>query len=412
MLDPKFLMLCHRVPYPPDKGDRIRSYRLLRQLTSLGGVDLGFLTDEPVPPRTQSHLREICDRVTFASVAGWQRWARASWYHLTGRSVTDGLFHSARFGKTVDGWLRQTPYDAIVTYSSAVLQYVLDRGLDDRLVVDLVDVDSQKWFDYARRAHPPLSWPLRAEGERVRQIERRASQAEAVVLISEAEAKLYREFCPDANIVIATNGVALDYFQPQAAEERPICLFVGYLDYRANVLGLEWFCREVWPGLRARFPEAVFEIVGRNPTKAVRKLARHPGVEIIGPVEDVRAYLAAARVVVVPLRVARGIQNKVLEAMSMGKAVVATPVALEGISAVVSDDVLCADTPADWVEAVDSLWRDPSRRQQIGRNARNFVETHHDWDNCLRPLLNILSRSKSPEPSLQPVSITEDVREK
>lgn len=395
------LFLCHRVPYPPDKGDRVRSYRLLRQLGDLGEVDLAFLTDEPVSGAARRHLREHCRQVASSPMGGWRRWPRAAWFRLRGRSATNGLFYSRALRQTIDGWLRQTDYDAVVCFSSSVLQYVLGRGVEHKLVVDLVDVDSQKWLDYAARNRPPLSWVFRGEARQVRRLEQRAAAGRAVGLVSEAEAELYRSIAPGANVVAATNGVDLEYFHPApapcATAIAPNCLFVGYLDYRANVLGLQWFCREVWPELRRRFPEAVFRIVGRNAVAAVKELSMLSGVELVGAVDDVRPYLAAAAAVAVPLPVARGIQNKVLEAMAAGKAVVATTAALEGIACTHEHDALRADTPKEWIAALSTVWMDQGVQASLGANARRYVEQYHHWSQCLRPLIEAVAEL---EPSM------------
>jgi glycosyltransferase involved in cell wall biosynthesis len=205
-----------------------------------------------------------------------------------------------------------------------------------------------------------------------------------VVLVTGAEADLYRRSCPGAPVETIPNGVDLNFFRPTPATSGPSgCVFVGQLDYRANVLGLEWFCREVWPAIRAQRSEATFEIVGRNPTAAVRSLGTLPGVWVVGPVADVRPRLACARVVVVPLPVARGVQNKVLEALAMGRAVVASPAALEGLDLVPGRDALVAASGDDWARCIAELWDDPDRRDELGRNGRRFVETHHHWETCL-----------------------------
>ncbi len=377
------LFLAHRVPYPPDKGDRIRSYHLLQHLWKLGRVHLGFITDEPISPVTMEYLSQRCHRVTYAAVTGVRRWAGASLGFVGGKSVTEGLFYSARFQQTIDEWMADTEFDTVVCFSSAVMQYVARRGLEQRVIADLVDVDSQKWFDYAIQARPPLSWLFRIEGNRVRRIEKDAARNRKVVLITEAEADVYRRFCPTANIKVVTNGIDLKYFAPCETSENYSCVFVGYLDYRANVLGLQWFCEHVWPRLQARFPAAQFQVVGRNAVSAVTKLGEIAGVRVVGEVPDVRPHVAAAGVVVVPLTVARGIQNKVLEAMSMGKAVVVSPAALNGIPAHTGRDLLCAKTPDEWVENIATLWMNKSTRQEIGLAARRYAETYHDWHTCL-----------------------------
>jgi polysaccharide biosynthesis protein PslH len=248
----------------------------------------------------------------------------------------------------------------------------------------MVDVDSQKWFDYAERAGGPKAALYRLEGRRVRTLERTAARARSVTFATEAEAGLYRGYCPEARVEAIMNGVDLDYFRPPSdVEESGKLVFVGQLDYRANVLGLNWFCREAWPAIRDRLPEASFQIVGRDPVAAVRRLGTMPGIEVVGAVPDVRPYLASARVVVVPLPVARGVQNKVLEAMAMGRPVVGSAAALEGIPLLEGRDALAATAPPDWVRCIAGLWDDPARRGELGRNARRYVEANHRWEACL-----------------------------
>lgn len=380
----RILMLVHRVPYPPDKGDRIRSYHLLEHLTRLGRVDLAYLSDEPAAADALKVPGKLCRRVEGVPVSRLWRWVRAARSLALGRSLTEGLFESPALRSLVERWLDETAYDAVVCFSSAMLPYVLGRGLEPRLIVDLVDVDSRKWWDYAERATGPKAALFRLEGRRVRVLERAAGSARAVVLVTGAEADLYRRSCPEAPVETIPNGVDLDYFRPTpGTAETSGCVFVGQLDYRANVLGLEWFCREAWPAIRARRPEATFEIVGRNPGASVRSLGALPGIRVVGQVADVRPHLAMARVVVAPLPVARGVQNKVLEALAMGRAVVASPAALEGLALVRGRDALVAASGDDWAVCLDALWDDPGRRDELGRNGRRFVETRHHWETCL-----------------------------
>jgi glycosyltransferase involved in cell wall biosynthesis len=175
------------------------------------------------------------------------------------------------------------------------------------------------------------------------------------------------------------------------------CVFVGALDYRPNIDGACWFVREVWPEIRRRRAAARLLLVGRRPAPAVRRLADAPGVEVIGQVPDVRPYVAEAAVVVVPLRLARGVQNKVLEALAMGKATVASPQSLAGLLAHGAVPVLEASTPGEWVDAVVGLMDDPGRRRQLGREGRRYIEEFHGWDRCLEPLGSILGLSRGPD---------------
>lgn len=389
---PKILILAHRVPYPPDKGDRIRSYHLLRYLASRGSVHLGYLTDEGDCHQTTEALEGLCEYVFTGQIGRWQRCAQGSTSLLAGKSITEGWFYSAPFQREVDRLISTHRYDAVTCMSSSTLQYVRRHALEDRLVCDLVDVDSEKWLDYSRQGRAPMSWLFRIEGDRVRRIERQAADSCAVVLSTEREAACYRELFPHAAVQAVKNGIDLDYFTPRENEERQGCIFVGYLDYRANVLGLEWFCKEIWPALVQRQSGATFKVVGRNPTRAVNRLQQVPGVEVVGPVPDIRPLIAETSVVVVPLPIARGIQNKILEAMAMRKAVVTSQAASKGVAARSGREIVHATSPQEWIEAISNLWNDTTKRREIGRQARLFVESHHHWDHCLAPIGRICDR--------------------
>jgi sugar transferase (PEP-CTERM/EpsH1 system associated) len=260
-------------------------------------------------------------------------------------------------------------------------------------------VDSQKWYDFAGATRGPRRRLYRLEGRRVRAIERELPRwARAVSVVSRAEADLYDAIAGPGAATVATNGVDLDYFTPADGPIDRACVFVGALDYLPNVDAAVWFAREVWPALHAEFPDAEFRVVGRNPAAAVRALAAVPGVKVIGPVSDVRLHLARAAVAVVPLRLARGVQNKVLEALAMGKPTVAAPAALAALRAVLGEHLLAASTPAEWVAAVGGLFADPARCRELAAAGRRYVEENHDWARCLEPLLDRIFAPVAPKP--------------
>jgi sugar transferase (PEP-CTERM/EpsH1 system associated) len=274
-----------------------------------------------------------------------------------------------------------------------MFQYLDVPGLRGvRTVVDLVDVDSQKFLDYAHAASFWKAWLYRLEGQRLRTLEKTIAQrASAISFVSEAEADIYRGFCPNDKTLGIANGVDLDYFQPQtgqAVDNR--CIFVGALDYPPNIDAMLWFCREVWPRVRSELPDATLSIVGRNPTLAVRELSAVAGVEVVGSVPDVRPHMAAASVAIAPLRIARGIQNKVLEAMAMALPVIVSPGALEGLALEPGKHVLLAETAEQWVHAVTRLCQDRATAAKLGSIGREFVESAHDWSTCLNSLDDVL----------------------
>jgi polysaccharide biosynthesis protein PslH len=390
---PNILYLVHRVPYPPDKGDRIRAFHLLRFLARHSSLHLACLADEPVDDNVVAALEHYCQRVAIVAL-GRERWFRGLSSLIRGRTITEGAFHSPSLAATVRQWARETDFQVCLASASSMVPYLKMRELETvPAVVDLVDVDSQKWLDYAAASRGPRRWLYRLEGRRLRRLESALpAWALAVTLIGRAEADLYRRFCAKGPVHVVTNGVDLDYFRPCPDSSPGICTFVGALDYRPNVDGAKWFCREVWPQIIQSRPDARLRLVGRRPTRAVRRLAQLPGVEVIGQVPDVRPQLAAAAVVVVPLQIARGVQNKVLEALAMGKATVGSPQALAGLTAKPGVHLLAAASREQWVESILRLLGDEELRRRVGAAGRRHVEEHHRWSRCLEPLGRLLSR--------------------
>jgi sugar transferase (PEP-CTERM/EpsH1 system associated) len=393
MRRPDILMLTHRTPYPPDKGDRIRTFHVLKWLSERAAVHLACLADEPFDDPTISALNRYCARVEAVPLERRSRWARALISLALGGTASEGAFDSPKLRSILSSWAEETRYHGAVASASSMVPYLrpfASRGVPT--VVDLVDVDSQKWLDYAGSSRWPRSWIYRIEGGRLRRLECSLSEwTRGVTLVSEAEAELYRRLRPGNVCHAVTNGVDLDLFFHWPPADEVGCVFVGALDYRPNVEGLRWFCRQVWPGVVRREPGATLSLVGRNPTSEVLRLGDQPGVSVVGTVPDVRPHLARASVAVAPLRMARGVQNKVLEAMAMGKAVVVSPQALEGLRAEPGRHLLVASEPSQWIEAIVKLLGDRWLRGRLGAEGRRFVEEHHRWDRCLEPIGTLLA---------------------
>ena len=391
---PEVLFLAHRVPYPPDKGDRIRTYHLLRHLARRATVHLAALADEPVTEATKAALHTLCARVAVVHRGRWAPWIRAMGAALGGRTITTSVFYSPALARVIRRWAAQTPFHASLASSSGMIPYQRLPGLREvPAVVDLIDVDSQKWFDYAAKARGLRAWIYRTEGRRLRRLEQTLPQwARAGTLVSEAETELFHRFCPWDNVHAVTNGVDLDYFRPcvPAPVEDRACVFVGALDYRPNVDAVCWFSKEVWPQLRQRCGDVRFRLVGRRPVAEVLRLGQIPGVEVIGQVPDVRPAMAQSAVAVAPLRIARGIQNKVLEAMALARPLVASPLALVGLGRRPDLPALTAATCSEWVEHIAHLLDDAPLRRRLGETGRKYVETYHHWDRCLEPFGTLL----------------------
>lgn len=398
---PQILMLVHRVPYPPNRGDRIRSYHMLRWLAGQADVWLATLADEPLAAGTHTALTDLCREVAIEPL-GRGRWLRGAWSLATGRSATEGLFASARLRRTIARWSQAMHWDAVLVFCSSMLPYAeLPAVRDLPLVVDLVDVDSQKFYDYAALADGPRRWLYALEGRRLRRLEGMLPhRAEAILLVSEAEAALYRRLCPNDRTHVVPNGVDLDYFQPAGDSpppwqplppaDRTNLVFVGALDYHANVDGVRWFVREVWPQVRQTLPQVTLGLVGRKPVPAVQKLAEVDGVRVFADVPDVRPHLAAADLAIAPLRIARGVQNKVLEALAMAKPVIASPQASEGLAAEGTGALMVAHSPAEWTAHIARLLSDPHTCVASGRAGRDYVRSQHAWSAALAPLARLL----------------------
>jgi sugar transferase (PEP-CTERM/EpsH1 system associated) len=287
---------------------------------------------------------------------------------------------------------QREPFDLIMGYSSSTLPYVLAIPAAAR-VMDLVDVDSAKWSAYADSAWWPKRWLYRREADGVRALERQAvDRCDAVLLVSDAEVAAIS--LTSGKVAAIGNGVDSDFFKPDGSvpQQAPALVFTGTMDYRPNVEGVCWFVREVWPELKRRVPELTFTIVGRDPTPEVLRLTGTPGITVTGTVKDVRPYLASASVAVVPLRIARGIQNKILEAMAMGRAVVASPPAIEGLDVNIGEEVLRAESPDEWVAAVLGLLSEGGRRERLGQAARARIVADYGWASRLSPLVSLCAR--------------------
>lgn len=395
------LVLCHRLPYPPDKGDRIRSYHLLRHLAQGGWrIHLAALADHSRDLANQERLRPMCASLAVEPRSGWGRYL-SPLGALRGTSMSVECFRNRRLQRHVDQVLATEHVDAVLAVCSPMAEYVLaSPGLLPRtMVLDLVDVDSQKWRAYAEQDRGPGRWLYGLEARLLGRYERLAGQAFGnVVLVSEAEADLFRSLNGDGCKVLSiSNGVDLRYFSPDNRPEPVVpgrIVFCGAMDYPPNIDAVTWFANEVFPLVRAKLPESEFVIVGANPVPRVRSLAELANVRVTGPVKDVRPYVASAALSVAPLRLARGLQNKVLEAMAMAKAVLATPQAFEGIEAEPGRDLAVArDSAMDFAKAALGLLGDPQAARTMGSRARRQVEKNYSWEARLAPLTRLLGGS-------------------
>lgn len=392
----EILFIAHRVPFPPDRGDKIRSHHLLRHLASLAPVHVACLGDDAADMAQESALAALAAshclvrRAKPLVLAGLEAVAR-------GRPVSLTAFRNARLKAYIDKVLADRNIGTIFLFSGQMGQYV-PADWQGRLLFDCVDVDSAKFEAYAATGQGPRRWLHAREARLLRAEEARiAARAEATLLVSAPEAELFAARLPagsPARVQALGNGIDTALFDPAAvapaaallACSGPRMIFTGQMDYPPNVAAARRAIDRLLPAIRARVPGATLHVVGRNPPADL--LARHgqEGAFVWGGVPDMRAWLAGADLALVPLELARGIQNKVLESMAMALPVVLTTGAATGIAAQDGAQFAVADGDAELVESCAELLADPARARAMGAAARGFVETTLGWPAVLAPL--------------------------
>jgi len=397
---PRLLFLAHRIPYPPDKGEKIRAWHMLEHLARDWTVDLGCMVDDPADARHLSVLRDCCEEVHAAPITRKGRIARTLLGMRPGQPLSLAWFHEPRLARWVRAGLEARRYDAVLAYSSAMAAYVPPGPDGPLLILDMVDVDSEKWRAYATSDTGPKRLVWAREARTLLAFERRAAaRFDRTLLVSMQEAQTFARLAPEAasRIDWVENGVDIARFDPQCdwpnpfATRSPAIVFTGTMDYRPNVEAVSFFATEVMPRLASLSPAPHFHIVGANPSPAVKALAERPHVHVTGSVPDMRPYLAHATVVVAPLRIARGIQNKVLEAMAMARPVVASPQAHEGVRALAGRDLLVADGAEATAATVTQVMA--GGMPDLGTAARAAVVAGHDWKATLARLDDIVAAS-------------------
>jgi len=388
------LYIAQRVPYPPDRGDKLAAYHAIRYLARKHAVTVAALADSA---EELGHARSLEATGVTVEVARRGRFA-ARWSALsalvTGEPLSVSYYRSRELGRRIAECRRRTSFDVVVTFSSSMGPYVT-TDWSVPLIADFLDMDSRKWALYAAASRWPLSWVYATEARRLLEHERwLVRRAQCTLVRTEAELEDCRRLIPDGRFRVLANGVDFEYFShdgPRVPSRRIV--FTGVMDYFPNVQAVTFFCDRIFPLVRSAVPDATFAIVGSRPSRIVRALAERPGVMVTGRVPDVRPYLRQAAVAVAPLLIARGVQNKALEAMAMATPVVATNAVLRGVGAREGEGFLVGDTPDTFAGKVVRILRDPTLAVELGRRGRRFVEAHCVWEAHLAGLEAILEEA-------------------
>jgi sugar transferase (PEP-CTERM/EpsH1 system associated) len=395
------LFLAHRIPFPPNKGDKIRSFHLLRHLSARYDIHLGAFVDDADDWRYQNALKPYCASIKLVPLNPRRAKLASLTGLLTGEALTLPYYRSHELKRWAAELATSGEATRGLAFSSAMAQF-MPAGLARR-VIDMVDVDSDKWTQYAPTQRWPLSWVYAREARKLAEWEARVAQDfDATLLVSREEAALLQQRAPQARHKISAfeNGVDADYFSPARDYLNPYppdvsgVVFTGAMDYWPNIDAVSWFAEQIFPAVRDAVPNAQFSIVGSRPTEAVLSLARQPGVVVTGSVPDVRPYLAHAACAVAPLRIARGVQNKVLEAMAMARPIVASPQAAEGIRAEAGRDFILAHGEAEFAQAVIAQLQTAIPAE----SARDCVLAHYDWPCNLAAIDPLFEPGTTPAP--------------
>ncbi len=413
--------ISHRIPYPPNKGDKVRSFHQVEHLSKNHRLHLACMVDEREDLQHVRTLEKLC-----ASVDAVHRDKRASnilslfgFFKNKPLSVTS--FYSKNLAQKINHRLNTEKFDRILVFSSAMAEYVKHIHHIPK-IMDFVDVDSDKWRLYADYHTFPLSWIYRLEAKRLAKYEEEVARTfDHSIFVTEKEAELFKRRVDNRPISVIPNGVDLDYFSPSFSGSSithlqendphstlntqhsalsilhpspstlyPIIIFTGAMDYFPNVDAVLYFCKEIFPYVRQEIPKAQFIIVGRNPTRAVMQLSTLQNVFVTGSVNDIRPFLVKAKVAVAPFRISRGIPNKILEAMAVGLPVVGTSVSFQGTKAKETDGVRVADDPNTFAKEILTLLENSDLRRQCSLNARSYVERFHRWGNHCALLESLL----------------------
>lgn len=409
------------MPYPPNKGDKIRSFNEIKYLSKKHNLYLAFLIDNERDVIFLDELRKHCIDFDYDIIRPhWQK-IKSIPYLLTNKPLSIPYFYSKKLQGAIDRRLKESQIDTIICFSSPMAEYIFkSKALDvqyqrsfskneldghgyPRLIMDFVDIDSDKWRIYAELKPFPFSVIYRREWKRLMNYEKMIGCLfDQSVFVSEQEIKLFKSFCPDARAIAIENGVDFDFYNNnkqkvpdrQMRQHEPNILFMGTMDYFPNEDAVMYFSSEIWPYVKKELPQAKFYIVGGNPSKAVRLLTKKdPRIVVTGYVTDVRAYLKMADVFVAPLRIARGVQNKVLEAMAADVPVVARPEAVQGLNCS-NGCIKVEENNERFAQSILKIIRVPNKGYKMVSDSKRFILKNHNWENNLEKLEKIVNERK------------------
>ncbi len=392
----KIFFACHRFPYPPNRGGKIRPFNIIRHLSQKHEVVVASLAHTQQELDEGDGLKEYCAEIYAEVVPAKVRWLQALQALPSATPSSVAYFGSSRLRRRIKEAASKTSFDAVMVHCAFAAQYGLQVSAKFRLM-DFGDMDSGKWLDYSKWRSFPRSWAYYLEGHKLRRYEKQIAAAfDSCTLTTQGELEEFEKLQVDRPHNVIPNGVDGSYFHANGgpAQGKPVVVFVGRMDYYPNIDGVLYFTESIFPAIRAAVPNVEFRIVGSNPTPAVQRLRQIPGVVVTGHVPDVRPFLKDAVVSVAPLRMARGTQNKILESMAIGIPVVSTPAAAKGIQAIPGIHILVAGDPDRFAGQVVEVLKNPQLRLGFSKAGREQVNSAHVWSRSMEVLDNIFIETR------------------
>ena len=383
----KVLFVCHRAPYPPKRGGKIRPFNIIRHLTQQGHrVTVASIARTQQEADEAAGLRDHCEKALIEVIPNRVAWPRMVAWLPTTRPSSFGYFYSRRLERSIATQLATGGYDLAFVHCSSVAPYVAP-GQATLKVLDYGDMDSQKWREYVDYKPFPLSTGYWLEATKLEAAERRlAGHFDLCTCTTRAELETLRGLGVTTATDWFPNGVDSSTFTPAPDYDPNLIVFIGRMDYYPNQQAVTTFCRDILPVLQRQRPQVHFKIVGAEPPASIRELGRLANVSVTGSVPDVRPHVTRAALTVAPLAIARGTQNKILESMAMGVPVVCSVEASKGVDAVAGEHLLSASTVEEYVGAIGRILDSPQLRAQLARTGRERVLTNHAWPSSLARL--------------------------
>lgn len=376
----KILFISQRLPYPPIRGDKIRGFNLVKGLSERHDVSVVSFIRTTKEMADVETLKQYCASVDVCMLSEWKSKLNACLGVFSTKPLTLSWYYSKQLWDIVQKKIRNEKFDLLFVMCSSMAQYVFDN--DNPKIIDLVDVDSEKWIQYANRTSFPYSWVYSLEAKRLRRYEKDINKIfNNCLVVTEEEKKIFSSFSlyPD-KITAISIGIDEEYFKPLLEEYTSnTIVFTGAMDYFPNIDAMIFFCKEILPLVKEKLPDVILYIVGSSPTQEVQRLANNKDIIVTGYVDDTRPYIGKSAVCVVPLRVAQGIQNKILEAMSMGIPVVTTSFGNKGVGAEEDKEIVVADDKNKFAEKVVEILQNRILRDQLSRNGKQLIGQRYSW---------------------------------